>query len=392
MMTSKERFLKVLQGQMPDRVPVTLFIQDSGHFLNQIYPDIDPWDIEELQLKVIELQKQLGVDVFVRMLFCTDDSWHWMFGGVDIDHQTENWQIETTEHKKDAHTLIKSSKITTPDGILTQEISIHEGHKGTWMMACTDKPIKKPSDLEIAIKYEPPMPSDWPQRASQRISRIKKALGNDGILGTWSPHGPFNIVSLLIDHSELYSIFITAPDYYKKLMEFSINRTVEYLRAIDAAGVDTHCIGANVAGGFLGEKYFDEYILPYEKRYMDIVQENGTPGCYHNCGEIMNLVNAYKKVGVKWVEPFSPCPLGDADLAKAKEMIDGAYVITGGVDQVNVIQKGTVDDVKRVTEETIKTGKPGGKFILQSADFLEYGTPMKNVEAYVKTAMEHAGY
>jgi uroporphyrinogen-III decarboxylase len=33
MMTSRERFLKVLQGEMPDRVPVTLFIQDQGHFL-----------------------------------------------------------------------------------------------------------------------------------------------------------------------------------------------------------------------------------------------------------------------------------------------------------------------------------------------------------------------
>ena len=32
-MTSRERFLAVLRGEMPDRVPVTLFIQDQGHFL-----------------------------------------------------------------------------------------------------------------------------------------------------------------------------------------------------------------------------------------------------------------------------------------------------------------------------------------------------------------------
>ena len=391
-MTSKERFLKVLQGHIPDRVPVTLFIQDSGHFINQVYPDIDPWELEALQLKVIELQKQLGVDVFVRMMSCTDDSFHWMWGGVDVDHQTENWQIETTEFNKDDKTRIKSSKITTPDGVLTQQMSVHEGRKGTWMMACTEKPIKKPSDLDIAIKYEPRMPDDWPQRAAQRVSRIKEALGDSGIVGTWSPHGPFNTLSLLIDHSELYCIFLTDPDYYKKLMEFSIERTVDYLRAIDAAGVDVHCIGGNVPGGFLGEKFYDEYILPFEKRYMDIVQENGTPGCYHNCGEIMNLVNSYKKLGVKWVEPFSPYPLGDADLAKAKEIINGAYVITGGIDQVNILQNGTIEDVKKTTEETIKIGKPGGKFILQTADFIEYGTPIENVEAYVETAMQFADY
>lgn len=390
-MTPRERFLKVLNGEMPDRVPVTLFIQDMGHFLNQMYPDIDPWDFELLQLKVIELQKQLGVDVFARMLFCTDDSFHFIIGGVDIDQQTENWQVETREEQK-GPTLLKKSKIITPDGVLTQELSIFEERKGTWMFGCTEKPIKSHSDFEIARKYEPRMPSDWPQRANQRISRIKAALGDDGILGTWSPFGPYNTLSLLIDHTELYCLFLTDPDYYKSLMEYSIERTVDYLRAIDSAGVDVHCIGGNVAGGFLGRKFFDEHILPYEKHYMDIVQENGTPGCYHNCGEIMNLVESYKELGVRWVEPFSPYPLGDGDLAKAKQMIGDAYVITGGIDQVNVLQKGSVEDVKRVTEEVIKIGKPGGNFILQTADFVEYGTSIENIEVYVQTAMQFADY
>ena len=106
----------------------------------------------------------------------------------------------------------------------------------------------------------------------------------------------------------------------------------------------------------------------------------------------MNLVESYKKLGARWVEPFSPYPLGDADLAKAKEIVGDAYVITGGIDQVNVLQKGSIDDVKKLTEETIKIGKAGGGFVLQSADFLEYGTPVENVEAYVETAMQYAAY
>ena len=391
-MTSRERFLRVLNGQVPDRVPVTLFIQDTGHFLNQIYPDIDPWDFETLQLRVIELQKELGVDVFVRMLSCTNDCWHVHFGGVDIEHPTETWQIDTIQRWKNDKTLLKKSRISTPDGVLTQQMSIFEGRKGTWMMACTEKPIKTPAELEIAMKYEPHMPEDWPGKAAKRVARIKQALGDDGILGVWSPHGPFNTASLLVDQDQLYCLFLTDPDYYKRLMEFSIARTVDYLRAIDKAGVDVHCIGGNVAGGFVGVRHYEEHILPFEKRYMAIVQENGTPGCYHNCGEIMNLVSSYKMLGARWVEPFSPYPLGDADLARAKEIVGGAYVITGGVDQVNVLQKGVVDDVKKITEQTIKIGKPNGGFILQSADFLEYDTPLENLEAYVETAMQYAEY
>jgi hypothetical protein len=40
----------------------------------------------------------------------------------------------------------------------------------------------------------------------------------------------------------------------------------------------------------------------------------------------------------------------------------------------------------------MKAGKPGGKFIMQPVDFLEYGTPLENVRAYVETALEYSAY
>jgi uroporphyrinogen decarboxylase len=390
-MTSRERFLKVLAGEIPDRVPVTLFIQDQGHFLNQNYPDVDPWDYETLQLKVIELQKQLGVDVFVRMLFGVNDPFWIHFGGLNIYEQTENWEVKTEEIHCD-NTLKKRSIIRTPGGTLTQEFSIHELRPGTFMFACTQKPIHNIEELEIAIKYEPKMPVWWPAQVKERVQKIKKALGNDGIVGSWTPHGPFNNASLLIDHDVLYALFITDYEYYEKLMNFAMGRILDYTRAIDAAGVDIHCVGGNVPNGMVGKRNYDKYILPFEKKYIDFVQQNGTPAMYHNCGQAWALVESYKELGAKVIEPFSPIPLGDSDLARVKEIVAGDYIILSGIDQVNVLQKGTVEQVKRVTEQAIKNGKPGGKFILQPVDFLEYGTPIENVEAYVSTAMANAAY
>jgi hypothetical protein len=123
---------------------------------------------------------------------------------------------------------------------------------------------------------------------------------------------------------------------------------------------------------------------------------NGVPAMYHNCGQIMNLAESYKALGACVVEPFSPPPtLGDADLKRAVDLIRGDYAIIGGIDQVNVLKNGCSDDVRWATEQTIKTGKQTEqrrRFILQSADFLEYGTPIENVEAYVATGLEHAVY
>lgn len=390
-MTSRERFLKVINGEMPDRVPVTFFIIDQGHFISQVYPDVDPGDFTALQLKVIEIQKQLGADVFVRWLYDKNYPLHIMYGGLDIDQQTENWEVHT-EEVYNGNTLIKRSTIRTPGGTLEQEFSINELRKGTYMYSCTGKPVKNPGDLDIAIKYEPKMPASFRENVKKSLKTIKDALGEDGILGTWSPHGPFNNASLLIDHEELYTLFLTDYEYYEKLMNFAMERALDYTAAIDEAGPDVHCVGGNVPGGFLGRKCYEEYILPFEKKYINFVQRNGKPAMYHNCGEIMNLVESYKKLGAKIVEPFSPNPLGDADLSRAKELVNGEYIMLAGVDQVNVLQKGTMEQVRENTEKTIKIGKPGGGFILQSADFLEYGTPLENLEAYVKTAVENAWY
>jgi len=390
-MTSRERFIKVFNGEMPDRVPVTLFIADQGHFLNQMYSDVDPWDFLKLQLKVVELQKQFGCDVFVRLLYGINDPLSIHMGGLNVEQQTENWEVHT-EEIKNGPTLIKRSKIKTPDGTLTQDFSIHEIRKGTFMYGCTKKPIEKPSDLDIAIKYEPRMKKGYKEKVKKIVKTIREAVGDDGIVGTWTPHGPFNNASLLIKEDLLYMLFLIDYDFYERLMNFAMERILDYTRAIDEAGPDVHCIGGNVPGGFLGKETYEKYILPFEKKYISIVQENGTPAMYHNCGQIMNLVESYKRLGVRIVEPFSPYPLGDADLKKAKEIVNGEYIILGGVDQVNVIQKGTIDQVKKATEKTIKIGKPGGKFILQSADFLEYGTPVENVKAFVETGKQYSRY
>ena len=390
-MNSRERFLAVLGGKMPDRVPVTLFIQDQGHFLNQLCPEVDSQDFETLQLKVIEIQRQFGADVFVRMLFGLTDPLSIHMGGLNVSQQTDRWEVRTEESQRGTTTAWQST-IRTPDGTLTQEFSRSQLRPGTFVYACTRKPIKTSADLDVAIKYEPPMPQSFRENAKRRVGRIKAALGDDGIVGCWSPHGPFNNASLLVDHEQLYTLFLTDFEFYERLMRFAMNRILDYARAMEEAGVDVQCVGGNVPGGFLGKRTYDRYILPFEREYISFVQQNGTPAMYHNCGQIMNLVESYVDLGVRVVEPFSPPPLGDADLAKAKALVAGRYAVLSGIDQVHVLQNGTVDQVRRATEQAILAGKPGGGFILQPVDFLEYGTPPENVAAYVSTALEDAAY
>ncbi len=392
-MTGRERFEAVFRGEMPDRVPVTLFIQDQGHFINQLNPHLDPWDSLALQLKTIEFQRELGVDIMARLLYGTLGEFQWLLlGGLDVSRSTDDWQVETTE-RLDGRTTVRSSVIRTPDGVLSQEYSIDEIRPGTLMYACTGKPVHDRADLELVAAYEPRMLPDYPERVAAMVAPIREAVGDDGWVGVWAPHGPFNMASLLLTEDVLYSLFYEDPAYYARLMEVSLARVHDYTRALDAPGVDILFIGGNVPGGFMGRANYEKHVLEWEARHIAWAQQNGTPAAYHNCGQIQVLLEAYKGLGVAAVEPFSPPPkLGDADLAAAKEIVGDDYLIIAGVDQVDVIQKGTVEDVRRATAEAMRIGKPGGGFILQNADFLEYGTPVDNVQAFVQTALEGAWY
>jgi uroporphyrinogen-III decarboxylase len=392
-MSGRERFAAVFRGELPDRVPVTLFIQDQGHFLEQLCPDVDPWDSLTLQLRTIEFQRELGVDILARLLFGTLEPFWWMlFGGVDVSRSTDDWQVETTE-RREGRTTVRASTIRTPGGILAQEFSIDAIRPGTLMYACTRKPVRTREDLELVAAYEPGMPADLPARVAARVAPIREAVGDDGWVGIWAPHGPYNMASLLMDEQELYALFLEDPEYHARLMEVSLARVHDYVRAVDAPGVDVLFVGGNVPGGFLGRHNYEAHILPWEARHIAWAQANGTPAVYHNCGQIAALVESYTGLGVAAVEPFSPPPkLGDADLAEAKRLVGDAYVIIGGVDQVDVIQKGSVEEVRRATARTMRAGKPGGRFIIQNADFLEYGTPIENVRAFVRTAIDGAWY
>ena len=389
-MTPRERILSVINGDIPDRVPVSLFIHDEGNFFKQACPDLNLDNPLECKFKLIDLEKELGLDIILRMLHEMTPFWI-SYGGLSTEINTENWEISLKEYRR-GNSLVKSYSIKTPKREFSQEFSISEIAPGTFSYACTKKPIKTIEDLRVAIKYEPPMDKDYPKKVKEIVTKVKFYLGDYGITSIWVPGGSFNAASNLIDLNMLYSLFLTDKLFFEKLMDFCIKRTFPFIEAVCSSGIDTVSIGGNVPGAFLGSKFYNKYVLPYEKKYIEIAKSSCVRTIYHNCGQIMDLINSYKKLGSDIVEPFSPPPLGDGDLREAKEKSDGKFVIIGNIDQVNVLQKGSINLVREVTKKTVEIGKLGGKYILQTADYLEYGTPIDNVKAYIETGIKYGGY
>lgn len=391
-MNGRERLLTALRGERPDKVPVTLFIQSQGHFLTQLAPEADPWDFDAAQKRIIDFQRELGLDVHVRMLFFNSHEpvfAHWDL--LNFQNETKNWTVKSREEKKGRSTIYHH-EIMTPEGRLTQKFCINEERPGIFMYGSLEPPIKNADDLKLAMKYEPPYSDETKQKMKESVASIRKYLQDDGIISSWTNGGHFNNLAGMIDQIELYSLFLEDEEYYRALMEFSRKRVFDYTDAVLASGVDAICVRGNSAGGFVGDRCFHEYILPYEKEYIQFCQRTGVPVIYHNCGEAMKLLPSYVEMGAMNIEPWSPAPLGDGNLDILLEKYRHAFSVTSGVDQVHVLQQGTVEEVRDATLAAMEKGKRFRSFIMQNVDFLEYGTPLENVKEYARTALENREY
>jgi hypothetical protein len=121
-MKSRERYLNLFNGKTVDRMPISLFITEQGHFMTGINPDTDPHDHEKQFIEEVAFQKEMGADVFVRMLAdLYETCLHVIYGGVDTKQQTDNWQVETSVRKNSTSTIY-SSTITTPKGVLHKSL------------------------------------------------------------------------------------------------------------------------------------------------------------------------------------------------------------------------------------------------------------------------------
>ena len=69
-----------------------------------------------------------------------------------------------------------------------------------------------------------PCPSRSRRPPATACGGSRLPLGDDGIVGGWTRTARSTMPRLLINHEELYSLFLTDYDFYERLMQFAANR------------------------------------------------------------------------------------------------------------------------------------------------------------------------
>jgi uroporphyrinogen-III decarboxylase len=133
-------------------------------------------------------------------------------------------------------------------------------------------------------------------------------------------------------------------------------------------GVDAVLISSAFAGGpLLSPRMYRRYVLPFERRVADAVKAAGTPVYTHTCGSIGDRLELMLETGTEGIDTLDPPPLGNVELKDAKAQIGQRAFIKGNMNAVELLMATTAGQVIDHAAGRIRTGMPGGGYILSTA-------------------------
>lgn len=158
-------------------------------------------------------------------------------------------------------------------------------------------------------------------------------------------------------------------------------------------GVDAVLISSAFAGGpFLSRAMYQEFVLPYERRVAEAVKAAGTPVYTHTCGRIGDRLDLLVETGTQGIDTMDPPPLGNTELAAAKAQVGRQVFLKGNMDSVVLLQAKTPEQVIAHAADRIRTGMPGGGYILSTACSVAPRVEPWKLELLTPLAEEIGGY
>jgi len=145
-------------------------------------------------------------------------------------------------------------------------------------------------------------------------------------------------------------------------------------------------------GLIVSPELYRELFKPRHKKYFDTVKKHTSAFIhFHSCGSIYKLLPDLIELGVDALNPVQVAAR-DMDSAKLAAEFGDRLSFWGGIDTQTVLPKGTTADVKAEVRQRIRDLAPGGGYILCAVHNLQPDVPVENILAMYEAAKEHGQY
>ncbi len=377
-MIPRERMARAMRLKQPDRVPV-MCQMSIGHMLLQTgFSPVEFWLSQECFTEgLLRLRKQYGFDGILVSLHGHSPDWE--KNVVRVRHE-ENRDVVVW--KNGGRTIFPFDDLPQPEP----------------EAASPRRPISEyqPEDVPERLGFIPVSPglefAIDPEHSGDIFGAVRARAGE-----TYSIHGevtsPLDYFLNEFGFSGGFLALAEEPVKAKAILDRFTEGVIRI--ALDQAGrhVDAIKISSPYAGaGFISPRFYQEFVVPFERRIARAVKARGIPVYTHTCGAINDRLEMMAEAEVSGIECLDPPPLGNVELAEAKLRVGRKLFIKGNIDPVHTLLFGNAEKIREDVRARIAAGKPGGGFILSTACSIAPHTPKEHIEWLMPLAEEWGYY
>jgi len=364
-MTSRERIIAVLKGNKPDRIPWVPLCSWTYFESLPEYREASNWGLPEaLKLRIDFYKDEIRAD-------------YMQWGGFPCYRTKSSAKVEVISTRKGNTTY---TEYHTSVGTLTSEHVYSEVAHTTYH---TKDLLETAEDLKVYQymlenrSYEP----DYDGLAEQL-----NILGEEGVFFISAPPPPLK--SFLLGTMRLKNAIYAIHDYkseFDNLVKVIDSKNQEIYRILAESPGEVFLDAAVTGTGMISPKIFEEYYLPYTKKYAEILHKRGKLYINHASGEpVGNILEMIKMADIDGLYGLSCPPTVDMKISEVRSGLGNNIAVMGGIDSDFIATK-TTKEIQDRTRFILSDVAPGHNFMLATADDTPYGTPIENLRAVSDT-------
>jgi uroporphyrinogen decarboxylase len=144
-------------------------------------------------------------------------------------------------------------------------------------------------------------------------------------------------------------------------------------------------------GPFMGRRDFRTFVLPHLTDLYGLAKSHGLKVMQHSCGSVRAFLPELIDIGLDALDPVQPRAAG-MEPAGLKRDFGDRITLHGTLDLQGTLPYGSVDDVRREVIERINAVAPGGGLIIGAAQDYIPDVPLQNIVAVYDTVYECGWY
>jgi uroporphyrinogen-III decarboxylase len=182
------------------------------------------------------------------------------------------------------------------------------------------------------------------------------------------------------------------PKFVKEVHEVIARFTAECYKAYMDVGAEVFVESGDLAyhyGPMMSPKKFYDLLLPAYRIITDTVHERGQKIVLHTDGQVTPLLDFVVDCGFDGLQSLEPT--AGVDLALVKKKVGDKLCLMGNIDVAHDLVYGTKDEVYNAVKYAIKTGGPGGGFMVSAAN-MHPGVKVDNLKWMVEATKKYGEY